>query len=151
MHQSGFGRTREERVKQVVDHEKSVMDFASYIPVENAAAKLRSWFEQGSEISYMSSHKNIEDIQKDKTVLANHDFPEGETFFRQSGEGYEHIVERIIPNILVEDDCESIGGNKEMVYPHLKPEVLIRIKSIVVKEFGRIDYLPNEISDLMNY
>ena len=78
-------------------------------------------------------------------------FLKGEIFFRQSDESYVDIVERIIPNLLVEDDCESIGGEKEMVYPHLKPEVLIRIKSIVVKEFGGIDHLPNEISDLMNY
>ena len=151
MHQSGSGRTKEERVKQVVDREKSVMDFASYIPVENATAKLKSWFEQGAEISYLSSHKKIEDLQKDKSVLTKYEFPEGEIYFRQSDEGYEDIVERIIPNILVEDDCESIGGEQEMVYPHLKLEVMSRIKSIVVKEFGGIDHLPDKISDLVNY
>jgi len=46
---------------------------------------------------------------------------------------------------------EDIGGEKEMVYPHSKPEVRTRIKSIAVKEFGGIDHLPDEMSDLMKY
>lgn len=57
------------------------------------------------------------------------------------------VVERILPNILVED----IGGEKEMVYPHSKPEVWTRIKSFVIKEIGGIDHLPDEMSDLMKY
>jgi hypothetical protein len=57
------------------------------------------------------------------------------------------IVERIIPNILVED----IGGENEMICPHIELEVRIRIKSIVVKEIGGVDHLLDEISDLMNY
>jgi hypothetical protein len=151
MHISGQNRTKEERVKQVIDREKSVMDFASYIPVDNAVMKLSSWHEQGAEISYLSSHKKIEDIQKDNSVLRKFNFPNGEILFRKSGEDYKDIVEKIVPNILVEDDCESIGGEKEMVYPHTEPGVKTRIKSIVVKEFGGIDHLPDEITDLMNY
>lgn len=151
MHKSALGRSREERVKQVIDRENSVLDFTSYIPVDNAVAKLSSWHEQGAEISYLSSHKKIEDIQKDKSVLRKYNFPNGEILFRKSGEDYKDIVERIIPNLMVEDDCESIGGEKEMVYPHLKPEVRLRTKSIVVKEFGGLDHLPDEMSDLINY
>ena len=151
MYKAGFGRTREERVKQVVDREKSVMDFASYIPVDNAVAKLRRWHEQGVEISYLSSHKNIEDMQKDKSILRKYNFPNGEILFRKSDEDYKDIVERIIPTILIEDDCESIGGKKQMVFPHIEPGVKIKIKSIVVKEFGGIDHLPDEITDLMNF
>jgi len=151
MHKSALGRSREERVKQVIDRENSVLDFTSYIPVDNAVVKLSSWHEQGAEISYLSSHKKIEDIQKDKSVLRKYNFPNGEILFRKSGEDYKDIVERIIPNLMVEDDCESIGGEKEMVYPHLKPEVRLRTKSIVVKEFGGLDHLPDEMSDLINY
>lgn len=47
----------------------------------------------------------------------------------------------MIPDILIEDDCESIGGEKEMVYPHIKDELKSKIKSIVVKEFEGIDHL----------
>ena len=57
------------------------------------------------------------------------------------------VVERILPNILVED----IGGEKEMVYPHSKPEVRTRIKSIVIKEFGGIDHLPDKMFNLLKY
>ena len=57
------------------------------------------------------------------------------------------VVERILPNILVED----IGGEKEMAYPHSKPEVRTRIKSIVIKEFGGIDHLPDKMFNLLKY
>jgi hypothetical protein len=36
MHKSAEGKTREERVKQVMDGDPSVHDYASYIPVGNA-------------------------------------------------------------------------------------------------------------------
>jgi hypothetical protein len=32
-----------------------------------------------------------------------------------------------------------------MTYPHLKPELKAKIKSIVVKEFGGIDHPPDDI------
>ncbi len=44
--------------------------------------------------------------------------------------------------------CESIGGQTEMVYPHIQPELQQRIVSIIVKEFEGIDYLPDAITDL---
>jgi len=51
-----------------------------------------------------------------------------------------------MPDIIIEDDCESIGGKYEMTYTHIKPELKKRIKSIVVEEFGGIDHLPDNIS-----
>lgn len=54
-----------------------------------------------------------------------------------------------MPDVLIEDDCESIGGEKEMVYPHIKPELRTKIKSIVVEEFEGIDHLPDEIDLLL--
>jgi hypothetical protein len=151
MQQSASGRTRKERVRQVIDHEKSVLDFANYVPVEDAVSKLHVWHAQGAKVIYLSSHRTNKPAATDKTVLANYHFPEGEVFFRQKGECYPGIVERIMPDILIEDDCESIGGEIEMVYPHLAPEMKKRIKSIVVKEFGGIDHLPDHLPDLINY
>lgn len=58
------------------------------------------------------------------------------------------VAERVLPDILIEDDCESIGGEKEMTYPHIKPELKTRIKSIVIKEFCGLDHLPDEVSAL---
>lgn len=56
-----------------------------------------------------------------------------------------------LPDILIEDDCESIGGEKEMICPHLKPEIRKKIKCITVKEFGGINHLPDKIEELKNY
>ena len=151
MHKSASGVDRSERVRQVVDRERSVFDFSGYIPVESAQQKLRNWNAKGAEISYLSFHKTVENVEKDKAVLGKYDFPEGEIYFRQRGERYEEIVEQTLPEILVEDDCESIGGEQEMVYPHLKPGVREGIISIVVQEFGGIDHLPDEINELLDY
>ena len=56
-----------------------------------------------------------------------------------------------MPDVLVEDDCESIGGEVEMTYPHIRPELKPRIKSVVVREFGGIDHLPDDISALASW
>lgn len=151
MHSSGAGRTREERVNQVLDHDESIYDFSSYVPVDNAVRKIQAWRGRGVEIIYLSSHKKSEDVELDKAVLRNHDFPEGQVLFRHSGEQYHEIVESVLPDILIEDDCESIGGEKEMTYPQVKPELKAKIKSIVVKEFSGIDHLPDDISELVRY
>jgi hypothetical protein len=74
-----------------------------------------------------------------------------QVFFPYSDEQYHDVAERVLPDVLIEDDCESIGGEKEMTYPHIKPELKAKIKSIVVKEFGGIDHLPDDTSALMSY
>ena len=148
MHKSAEGKIREERVKQVMDAEQSVHDYASYIPVGNVIEKLKSWKSQGAEILYLSSHESAEDIEKDKLVLEKYNFPKGQVFYRQNGESYKDIAEKIIPDVLIEDDCESIGGEKEMTITFVKPEIKQKIKSIVVKEFGGIENLPDKLSDL---
>ncbi|MHA2246522.1 MAG: hypothetical protein ACXADY_16390 [Candidatus Hodarchaeales archaeon] len=39
-------------------------------------------------------------------MLNKHHFPEGEIFFRQEGEEYKEIAEKVLPDILIEDDYE---------------------------------------------
>ena len=56
-----------------------------------------------------------------------------------------------MPDFLIEDDCESIGGEKEMTITFIKPEIKEKIKSVVVKEFGGIDYLPDNLDELLKY
>ncbi len=148
MHKSGEGKTREERVRQVLDKDLSVLDYSSYVPVGNAVEKLRSWQAQGAEILYLSSHEIAEDVEKDKFVLEKYKFPNGQIFYRQNGETYKDIAEKVIPDVLIEDDCESIGGAKEMTITFVKPEIKWKIKSIVVKEFGGIDYLSDNLKNL---
>jgi hypothetical protein len=151
MHKNAKGLTREEIIKQVTEDDESVHDYASYIPVGNAIKKLQEWKKQGAKICYLSSHKNGKDVEKDEVVLNKYAFPDGQIFYRRNREEYKDVVERIrpLPNVIVEDDCESIGGKIEMVYPNLKRELKNKINSIIVKEFGGIDYIPDKISELM--
>ncbi len=57
---------------------------------------------------------------------------------------YKDIAERVLPDVLIEDDCESIGGKKEMTITDIKPEIRKRVKLVVIKEFEGIDNLPNK-------
>ncbi|HZS79338.1 MAG TPA: hypothetical protein VFA41_22185 [Ktedonobacteraceae bacterium] len=149
MHRSAIGKSREERVQQVQQKEDSIHDYASYVPIGKAPEKLRTWSKQGVEIIYISSHKRPEHVEQDQTVLNTYHFPHGQVVFREYGETYQDVIERILPDILIEDDCESIGGEQEMMYPHLRPEIQARIRAIIVKEFEGIDHLPDDIGMLL--
>jgi len=150
MHKGGIGHRREDIAKQVTENEESVLDFASYVPIGNAVEKLKGWKMKGVEIIYLSSHENSDDVEKDKLVFEKYNFPKGQIFYRQNGESYKNIAEKIIPNVLIEDDCESIGGEKEMTITFVRPEIKQKIKSIVVKEFEGIDHLPDDPQKLMS-
>jgi hypothetical protein len=149
MHKSGLGVTREERVKQVIQGDDlSLHNYASYVPVENAVKKIKGWQEQGAEILYLSSHTTLADVNKDRLVLKTYGFPEGKIFYRTSGQHYRDIAETVLPDVLIEDDCESIGGEREMTITYVRPAYKKRITSIVVKEFGGIDHLPDALVEL---
>ena len=149
MHKNAVGHTREEIVEQVKNNENSVKDCASYIPIGNAADKLSGWKNQGAEILYLSSRKTLEEIENIGQVLKKYNFPNGKLLFRQNNEEYKDVAERIVPDILIEDDCESIGGIDEMTITHVNSQIKTKMKSISVKEFGGIDFLPDKISALI--
>ncbi len=162
MHKNAAGHMREEIVRQVINGDSSVKDFASYIPVGGAPEKLQKWKKQGAEVMYLSALTASENARKDekvskknlsidKLVLEKNNFPKGKICHRRIGETYKDVIERLkpLPEIMIEDDCESIGGKSEMTYPNLKPEIKAKIKSIVVKEFGGIENLPDEVSKLI--
>ncbi len=146
MHQNAVGKTREERVGQSIGREESVLDYGSYVPIGNVVGKLKKWKQQGAKILYVSSHKSEIDINKDILVLKKYEFPEGEVLFRKNGESYQDVVGKVVPDVLIEDDCESIGGEGEMIITHVEPEIKKKLKSIVVREFQGIDNLPDNIS-----
>lgn len=123
-------------------------DFANYIPTGDAVKKLTGWQNQGAEICYLTSHKNSAGGEIDKQVLAKYGFPKGEIYYRQNNEAYKDVAERVLPDILIEDDCASIGGEAEMTYPHIRENLKQKIKSIVVKEFQGIDHLPDSLTTL---
>ena len=152
MHAGGVGRSRDERVRQVRDGtDPSLRAFASYVPIGLAAERLCAWQRQGAAVSYISSHRRPEDVENDWRVLRAHGFPEGPIHYRAAGEPYAAVAERILPDVLVVDDCESIGGEPEMVAPHIRPEVKAGRTWIVVKEFGGIDHLPNDVAALLRF
>jgi len=153
MHKTAIGHSREEIVKQSkgflrIFRDKSVYDYKSYVPVGNAVKKLQNWKKDGAEILYLTSRRKPEEIKQIQNILQKFKFPDGQLLFRQKDEEYKDVAERIIPDVLIEDDCESIGGIDEMTITHVKPEIKKKIKSIPIKEFGGIDHLPNKISAL---
>jgi len=145
-HASWIGLSREEIVKRVKTGD--VPGYAGTMPIGNAVEKLRAWQRQGALISYLTSRRDPEEVEQVRRVLQQYDLPQGELLFRRPGEEYGDAAERGMPDILIEDDCESIGGEVEMTYPHIRPELKAGIRSIVVKEFGGIDHLPDDISEL---
>ena len=147
MSKNSRGKTREEILKQIRDKkDPSLYEWKTHIPIGNAVRKLQTWKNQGVEILCLTSRTKSTEIEDIKKVLKKHKFPEGQLLFRREGEEYKDVAERVMPDIIIEDDCESIGGKNEMTYTHIKPELKKRIKSIVVKEFGGIDHLPDNIS-----
>ena len=151
MHQHGLGVTREERVKQVMEGtDASLHDYASYVPVGHAVEKLRQWQEQGAEMCYLSSHTTLDNVEKDQGVLNTYGFPEGELFSRATGQSYRDLAEIVLPDVLIEDDCESIGGEPAMTITQVRPVYKQHITAIVVQEFGGIDHLPDTLAALKN-
>lgn len=170
MHLSAQNVSREERVKQSkaegIQREErkiahttnieppavekgSVYDLVNYIHVGDAANKILRWRKQGATICYLTSRRIKSEIDTIQQVLKKYNFPNpSNLYYRQQGEDYKDVAEKVMPAILIEDDCESIGGKAEMTYPHIKPEFKKLIKSIPIKEFGGIDHLPDDIDEL---
>jgi len=148
MHKNAVGHTRDEIVQQVIDKDLSVKDYASYISIKDAAEKMQKWSNQGAEIIYMTSRKEQKEVNEIQNVLNLNSFPKGVLEYRKGNDEYKDVVERIMPDILIEDDCESIGGEGEMTYPYINSELKKRTKSIVVKEFSGIDHLSDDTAVL---
>jgi len=145
VHASGAGLPRERAVDQVVaGQDASLEDFASYVPIGSASEKVRAWRQSGARIAYLTSRRVPEEVRAIRTVLRVGHFPRGRVLFRRRGETYAQVAERILPDVIVEDDCQSIGGEREMTYPHISAPLRSRIRSVVVPEFAGIDHLPDD-------
>lgn len=138
-------------MKILVFTEGTTIDGILQIPSGAAPAKLQAWRRQGAEIAYLTSRLQPEQGENVRHVLAQFDFPQGELFYRCEGEEYKDVAERFLPDLLIEDDCASIGGEIEMTWRHIKSELKAKIRSIVVKEGGGIAHLPDSLSDLAQY
>ena len=87
-------------------------------------------------------------MEEIREALERHGFPLGRLEFRLEGEGYGEVAERVAPDVLVEDDCESIGGIERMTISQVRTEIRRGIKSWAVREFGGISHLPDEVNEL---
>ncbi len=152
MHSTARNLSRAERVKQSASESDDVKNFRSYIPNGNAVSKIQNWKNQGAEIYYLTSSTTLEKVDDIHFVLQLNNFPDSQNLlYRHGNEAYKDVAERLMPDILVEDDCESIGGEVEMTYPHINPQLKPNIHSIIVKEFEGIDSLPDNIIDLKDF
>jgi hypothetical protein len=148
MHAGVVDVTRAERVAQVRAKHPTVREYAAYVPVGDAVVKLRRWQAGSAVVAHLSSHRNPDDVALDAWVLRTHDLPAGRVLARLPGETYGDVAGREAPDVLIEDDCESIGAD-QITYPQIAPSVRAGIKSIIIPEFGGIDHLPNDPQALL--
>lgn len=122
----------------------------AYIPAGNCVGLISHWHEQGAEIVYCTSLKEKR-IKIMTELLTKYGFLGSGLYYRGAGQEYKDIVNEVKPDILIEDDCKSIGGARQMCITYADIHVKSKITSIVVPEFKGIDELPADIAVLENY
>jgi len=125
----------------------SLYNHRTYIPIGNAVPLIGTWNQQDAEIVYCTSRKGkqAEEIAR---LLMQYGFTGSKLYFRERRQKYKDIIESVRPDILIEDDCRSIGGSRQMCITHVAPQIKNSIKSIVVKEFKGIDHLSSSVQNL---
>jgi len=98
MHSGAIGVTRAERVAQVRAGHPTIGDYAAYVPLDGAVAKLHGWQDAGAQIDYLSSHRNPDAVALDAFVLRMHGFPAGRVLARQPAESYGEVAGREAPD-----------------------------------------------------
>ena len=123
---------------------------AAYVPIGTSSEKTCDWYRQGADIIYLTSRKRKIQVVAIADILQRNNFAPGILISREGNETYKDIVEGVKPDILIEDDCRSIGCIWQMCITYVKPEIKRKIKSIVVREFKGIDHLPKMAIDLQS-
>ncbi len=120
-----------------------LFSFQNYVPVGNCVTIISRWHELGARICYCTSRKgrHVGVIAK---LLERYGLPGEKLYYRDRGQTYKDIVEAVKPDVLIEDDCKSIGGVRQMCITHVSPEVKKNINSVVVNEFEGIDHLEDQ-------
>lgn len=149
IHREWVGLTRQQMMEKVKAGE--VPGYESLVPIGDAPGKLRAWAGQGAEIIYLTSRRRQEEVKLVKQALHTFGFPPAKLYFRYAYETYQDVAARILPDLIVEDDCASIGGEAEMTYPRLPHEIKVRTRLVVVPEFGGIDGLPDELNSVYTF
>lgn len=74
-----------------------------------------------------------------KSVIDFYGIKYTEILCRDKGEKYSNIVERVCPDVLIEDDCKSICGAKYCCIDGVREDIRANINFIIVPEFSGID------------
>lgn len=109
-----------------------------YKPIGNTVKTINAWYDKGHEI-YLCSYVRKTRYDFIKSVVDFYGMRYTEILCREKGEKYNEIVEQLKPDILIEDDCKSIGGLKKRCIADVKEEIKTGIQSIIVPEFIGID------------
>jgi len=131
--------TQKEIVSQINANPKIVEKRESYIPIKSSVNMLKAWSYQGATIRYVTAATNKGAVAEVLSRLELWDFPKGKLYFREKKELYNHVVERVGCDVLIESDRQYTGGAKEMAYPYLSEKRKKIVKSIVAKEYAGID------------
>lgn len=149
MHVTAAAVERDERVRQVRRRDPAVRDFASYIPTPGTKEKLAAWNRHGATLVYLSSHRRPEHIRADESVIRRNGLPAGPVHGRSEGEEYGALVERLRLDVLVEDDCESIGGAAQTCAAQLSLAGRRSVRCVVLPEFSGLAGLPDNPAELL--
>lgn len=109
-----------------------------YVPIGNAVKVINNLYNKGNEV-YLCSYVRINRYKFIKSIVDYYKINYTEILCRDKKEQYSNLVEKVMPDILIEDDCKSIGGEKQCCITNVKEDLKRNIKSIVVEEFKGID------------
>ncbi|MBV9094388.1 MAG: hypothetical protein JO132_10995 [Streptosporangiaceae bacterium] len=68
---------------------------------------------------------------------------------RIADENYGALVDRLALDVLVEDDCESIGGPRQTCVAQLSPAARRRVRCVMLPEFLGLGGLPDHPAGLL--
>lgn len=109
-----------------------------YIPINNAIEIIKKWQEEGFEIIYLTSQTGKKAMGMAQR-LDELGFVGSMVGYRQVRQNYATLIKEELPDILIEDNCKSIGGEFNMCYNELEEVLQSKIKHIIVEEFSGID------------
>ncbi len=108
----------------------------AYTPIGNSIDKINEWYDNYEVILCTFRRHNLRLIRK---ALEFYGVRYHRLEYRRKQESYAEVVVRVKPDLLIEDNCASIGGVKEMCITNVPDEIKSTIQSIVVEEFQGID------------
>ena len=123
-------------------------NYKSYVPIGKAVSLVDRWYTQGASIVFCTHQRDLHKVNETAAMLEEFGFKGERLYYRGDKQEYKDLVEMIRPDILIEDDCYSIGGAKEMCIANVSPYMKERIRSIVMKEFKGIDSLTSNYLEL---